>query len=231
MTITSGPASPAAPSGAMPAVRSLRGWARVFVTKPTPKLIAGYGAIALGARAVLGRWSWLDLVPVVAILAFEPFTEWVIHVVILHWKPRRILGREVDLPTAQEHRAHHADPRNLDLLFVPMRVIVFWVPLLDALALVVLPTRVALSAVAAAMAMLLAYEWTHMLIHSPYQPRHRYYRSIWRSHRLHHYRNEHYWFGVTVTVGDRVLRTFPAKADVELSATVRTLGIDPSTEL
>ncbi|MCU1455618.1 MAG: putative rane protein [Acidimicrobiales bacterium] len=222
MTATLATASPAP---APPAPRALRAWARVFAAKPTPKIIAAYFVAALGARAALGRWTWLDLVPALVILALEPFTEWAIHVVILHWRPRRLFGHEIDLATAQEHRAHHADPRDLDLVFVPLRVILFWVPLLSAIVLVALPTRVASSAIAASMAMLLTYEWTHMLIHSPYQPRHRYYRSIWRAHRLHHYRNERYWFGVTVTAADRVLHTFPEKHDVELSPTVRTLGV------
>ena len=73
--------------------------------------------------------------------------------------------------------------------------------------------------------MLLTYEWTHHLIHSSYRPKGRYYRSIWRSHRLHHYRNEQYWFGVTVNLADHVLRTFPARDEVPASPTARTLGV------
>ena len=72
-----------------------------------------------------------------------------------------------------------------------------------------------------------AYEWCHFLIHTPYRPRGRYYRSIWRGHRLHHYKNEHYWFGVTSTVGDHLLRTAPDQTDVPKSNTARTLGQSP----
>ena len=74
--------------------------------------------------------------------------------------------------------------------------------------------------------MFLAYEWTHYLIHSAYRPRSRLYRGIWRAHRLHHYRNERYWFGVTMHQADRILRTYPDKDAVPLSATARTLGVD-----
>ena len=56
----------------------------------------------------------------------------------------------------------------------------------------------------------------------------RYYRSIWRGHRLHHYKNEHYWFGVTSTVGDHLLRTAPDQTEVQKSNTARTLGMDVS---
>ena len=49
---------------------------------------------------------------------------------------------------------------------------------------------------------------------------------MWRAHRLHHFRNEHYWFGVTMHLADHVLSTYPGKLDVELSPTARTLGVD-----
>ena len=39
---------------------------------------------------------------------------------------------------------------------------------------------------------------------------------LWRNHRLHHCKNEHYWFGVTMLSGDRLLGTAPAVADVAL---------------
>src|SRR5436305_565461 len=75
-------------------------------------------------------------------------------------------------------------------------------------------------------AMLLAYEWAHFLIHSSYSPRSWYYRYIWRAHRLHHYRNERYWYGVTIHLADHILRTFPQRDAVETSPTARTLGVD-----
>src|SRR5439155_1152550 len=43
----------------------------------------------------------------------------------------------------------------------------------------------------------LSYEWVHFLVHSDYRPVTRAYRAVWNNHRLHHYKNEHYWFTVT----------------------------------
>ena len=69
------------------------------------------------------------------------------------------------------------------------------------------------------------YEWVHLLVHTRYRPRSRYYRRLARNHRLHHYRNEDYWLGVTSNLGDRLLRTYPThKTDVPLSPTARTLA-------
>ena len=73
-----------------------------------------------------------------------------------------------------------------------------------------------------ATAMTLTYEWTHFLIHTDVRPRTPVYRALWRHHRLHHFRNENYWYGVTGRLGDRVLGTLPGKNDVPVSPTART---------
>jgi len=62
-----------------------------------------------------------------------------------------------------------------------------------------------LSAVIVSYLGLFRYEWSHFLIHTPYVPKTRWYRSIWRNHRLHHYKHEGYWLGITSKLGDRVL--------------------------
>ena len=205
---------------------TLRSELRTFLRHPSPKYI---GAVLVGvtaARVAAGGLGWGDLLVTAVILGLEPFTEWVIHVFVLHAKPKRVLGRTVDLFVSRKHRRHHADPRDVDLVFVPMQVI--GPGLLAVVALVVLlaPDRgLGLTGLVTGVAMLLCYEWTHYLIHSRYRPRGRYYRSIHRAHRLHHFRNERYWFGVTINVGDHVLGTFPSKDAVEVSPTARTLGV------
>ena len=70
----------------------------------------------------------------------------------------------------------------------------------------------------------LGYEWTHYLIHSDYKPKTRVYRAIWRNHRQHHFKNEHYWFTVTSSgTADRVLGTYPDPATVATSPTAKNL--------
>ncbi len=203
---------------------TLRRAAATFATKPTARILSVVFAAVLVTRVALGGWIWRDFVVMGAILAAEPFTEWVIHVYVLHMRPREIAGRHIDPLVARKHRAHHRDPTDLDLVFVPLPVIVLALVVGFGLPLVLAPTvRVALSASLAGFGMLLAYEWTHYLIHTRYKPKTAFYRKLWRAHRWHHYRNEHYWFGVTMHLGDRVLRTYPDKDAVELSPTARDL--------
>src|SRR5581483_7690718 len=126
-----------------------------------------------------------------------------------------------------KHRAHHRDPKVIRLVLIPPQVLV-------STCIVALPIfyfaapslRLAITGLATSYAMYLLYEWTHFLIHSSYRPKSWYYRSIHRAHRLHHYRNEKYWFGVTVNLADHLLRTFPEREAVPVSATARTLGVE-----
>ena len=89
---------------------TLRSTFRKFWGYPSPWMITGTLVTTLGLRLWVGDWRWTDaLVPVTLVLAF-PFVEWVIHVCILHWRPRRVAGHQIDSLLARKHRAHHADP-------------------------------------------------------------------------------------------------------------------------
>jgi sterol desaturase/sphingolipid hydroxylase (fatty acid hydroxylase superfamily) len=174
---------------------------------------------------VVGNWQLTDaLVPVVMVAMF-PFFEWVIHVFILHWRPRRLGRVTIDPLLARKHREHHVDPRNVALVFIPWKALLWVLPLAVAIALLALPRLdMGLTYLVFVAVLALGYEWTHYLIHCDYKPKSRVYRSIWRHHRLHHFKNEHYWFSVTSSgTADRVLRTYPDPATVPSSPTVKKL--------
>ena len=204
---------------------------RRFWQFPTPRLIAGLTAAAIIFRLTQGPPRLSDLIVGGGIICAQPLTEWLIHVFVLHAKPKRIFGRTIDIVSARGHREHHEDPSNLDLVFVPPWAFLYVTPITTALILLLVrPWHLAATALMVSEVMLLLYEWTHYLIHTSYKPRGRYYKHLWRNHRLHHYRNEHYWFGVTVTLGDKLLRTSPKKSAVPVSPTARTLGRESATE-
>ena len=200
-------------------------WARMFARYPSPRIIAVALAVVTVWRIALGSWSQADLIVAGAFVAAQPFTEWVIHVFLLHFRPRTLAGRRVDPYVARKHRAHHRDPRIVELIFIPLPTLVSSIAVGTVIVALAFRNRLALTALMAAWGLMLVYEWTHFLIHAPYQPRSWLFRGISRGHRLHHYKNEHYWFGITSHLGDRVLRTYPEKAAVETSPTCRTLGV------
>jgi hypothetical protein len=216
-------------------VSSLGQARREFLRKESPWVI-GAGIVALAVvRVLLGDLGWRDGGAVAAMLAIYPFGEWAIHVYLLHAKPVRIRGRELETVAARAHRAHHREPNDLDM------VLLYWwqaaflmlvaVPLTIGLVAAIVTLLagpvslgVLVSAAIAGYCMVFLYEWTHFLIHTAYRPRSRAYMTIWRNHRLHHFKNEHFWHGITNNLSDRVLGTDPDQRQVPKSETARTLA-------
>ena len=199
-------------------------WA-AFWLHPSPYLISTFLLGAVVARVIVGGGSWWELAILAALIALFPVIEWVIHVVILHWRPRKLGPVKIDSLLAREHRAHHADPRDIPLVFIPWKALVWLLPAYVAIALLAMPTTSgALSLLVAVYGIKFGYEWVHYLVHSDYRPRSRWFRAVWRNHRLHHYKNEHYWFTVTSSgTADRLFGTYPDPATVPTSPTVRKL--------
>ena len=205
-------------------VRTLPEALRVFVLHGSPWYLALTSAAAVVGLVLVGQWSWGQVVVVAGVLALQPFTEWVIHVYVLHAKPVTVFGQTYDNHQARRHRAHHADPRNLDILFIPMRGHLAGFVVVAGFCLTLPDAGVRLAFILIAALSSLGYEWVHFLVHTDYKPRTAAYRRLWTGHRLHHFRNENYWFGVSRRFGDTVLRTNPAKEDVERSETCLTLA-------
>ncbi|MEH3138681.1 MAG: sterol desaturase family protein [Mycobacterium kyogaense] len=204
--------------------------AREFLRHPSPWLIGTTLAVAVTARLRLGEWSWADAVVPVVMLAVFPFFEWVVHVCILHWKPRRVAGLRIDSLLARKHREHHVDPRDVALIFIPWPALLWVLPVSVAIALLAFPsTASGLTFLTFLTVLGLCYEWCHYLVHSDYKPKTAVFRAVWRNHRQHHFKNEHYWFTVTSAgTADRVLGTYADPASVETSPTAKNLHGQPA---
>jgi hypothetical protein len=216
-------------------VKTLRHAWSEFSAKRSPRIL-GVGIIAaVAARIAYGDLGWPDLVAVAAMLVIYPFGEWAIHVYLLHMPPFEFRGRSVYLATSKSHWAHHKQPNDLGmillapievgallLLAVPTAIAIFALPV--SLIAGEVPWGAVLTGLLVGYVLVGIYEWTHFLIHTAVRPKTPLYRAVWRTHRLHHFKNEHYWHGITSTFADRALGTFPDHRDVERSRTARTLN-------
>ncbi len=201
------------------------------------RVLALAATVLIAARLLVGGWGRGDLIVVAGTLLLTGPIEWIIHNFLLHapldsWTTRR-------LGTGTGHHQHHLDPPAIEwLLLRGVDAAVFVVAFGAVTAAWTLPLLAVtgsamlgpfLTAWTLAAVGLAHYEWVHLLVHTRYRPRTRYYRRLARNHRLHHFRNEAYWLGVTSNLGDRVFGTYPAsRSDVPLSETARTLGAEVS---
>jgi hypothetical protein len=198
---------------------------REFWKHPSPRMLALTLTAALAARAGTGDWAVTDAYVVLIMVAAFPFFEWIIHVVVLHWRPRRIGPITVDPLLARKHREHHVDPRDVPTIFIPWQTLIGALATGVAVALLAFP-RLGLGLTFLTFLLMLGigYEWCHYLIHTDYKPKTAVFRAVWRHHRLHHFKNEHYWFTVvTAYTADRVLGTSPDPATVPTSPTAKNL--------
>lgn len=219
------------------ALRTKRDTWRTFRGSPSGRVLSVAVVVLAAVRVVVGEWGWHD-VAVLAVLAVMvgPF-EWVVHKYLLHASPDAWTSRR--LGTGSGHRQHHLDPPELRWVLLPGAdaaiflavLMVFGALWASPVALVVGGAAFGPAVASVVTAWLLSalalahYEWVHLLVHTSYRPRRRFYARLARNHRWHHYRNEEHWLGVTSNLGDRLLGTYHATAGaVPVSGTARTLG-------
>lgn len=190
------------------------------------------------ARMSVGGAGRGDFVVLVVTVLMTGTVEWVIHRFLFHAAPGSWTSRR--LGTGTRHREHHLDPTAIDSLMLRGRDgVVFLVVLGVVTALWSVPLlRFCGTALLGPFLMgwmlavvgLAHYEWVHLLVHTRYRPTSRRYQALARHHRLHHFRNENYWFGVTSTSGDVLMRTRPQRpSDVPISQTALTVETRAAT--
>ncbi|GGE13785.1 fatty acid hydroxylase [Marinithermofilum abyssi] len=161
------------------------------------------------------------LVLLAGMLAYA-LSEYSIHRFIFHMKPPvkpfflKLLKRL--------HYDHHEIPDQLHLLFLPLW---FSLPLFvltgGIVYLLLGDIWLTVAMVTGSMAFHLYYEWVHYVAHRPIIPRTRWGKWMKKYHLRHHFKNEHYWYGVTNPTTDWFFGTYKKEKEVPMSRTARKL--------
>ncbi len=182
-------------------------------------LIVSAGLIAGAAAA---GWFPLSIAWVLAGALFFYLTEYGTHKFLFHTSPSRfpfILRLQHRL-----HYDHHVEPQRLDLLFLPLWYVAPNFILVGLLAWALFgDLGTVISLLLGAILALLHYEWVHYIAHIPYRPRTAFGRWMKKYHLWHHFKNEHFWFGVSNPAMDFVYRTYRSPDEVTRSTTARVL--------
>ena len=182
--------------------------------------------IAVSYRLYVGQWSLYDLGIIALICCSWPLQEWFVHAHLEHLKPIKMFGRTFELMITKTHRAHHSNPWDPRFGLTPPFILVLYFFGLPLFSYLMLGPVLAITATATTLALILNYEWIHYLIHTSYAPKTKLYRRLWKHHRLHHFKNEEFWFGLTTLSGDSIMGTNPPLKTTPHSPTCLTL--DPA---
>ncbi|MBA4493114.1 sterol desaturase family protein [Paenactinomyces guangxiensis] len=171
-------------------------------------------------------WTWLALALGALLFAIS---EYLTHRFIFHLKPPK--NQFLLQLLKRLHYDHHEDPNNLKLLFLPLwytgpqfiavGIIAFFITKDISLTVGFLTGGIAYH---------LYYEWKHYVAHRPVKPFTSWGRKLKKYHLLHHFKSEHYWYGVTNPAIDHLMGTFKNEKEVETSPTVRKLMAEESKE-
>jgi len=174
-------------------------------------------AVAFGAKSL----AFYPIAAVVGALIFFA-SEYTTHRFLFHAQP--IKTTWINRLQHRLHYDHHIDPPKLELLFLPLWFVIPVAALyyLVFFAVVHDPLQ-ALSFAFGAICALMFYEWAHFVAHVPITPVTPIGKYMKKYHLWHHFKNEHYWFGVTNPTMDYVGLTYRNVDTVERSTTVREI--------
>ncbi|MFY4777104.1 sterol desaturase family protein [Metabacillus sp. RGM 3146] len=179
------------------------------------------GLALLGYLAVYGLSVFLILSWAIGLITFM-FSEYFTHRFLFHLRaPKNPLFLKF---LKRLHYDHHVDPNDLKLLFLPVwyilpnfSVLVFLFYLISK------SVNVSLAFGLGLITMLLFYEWKHYVAHRPMKPISRFGKWLKKTHILHHFKNENYWYGVSTPFVDALFGTLKDEKKVETSQTARDL--------
>lgn len=150
------------------------------------------------------------------------FMEYVTHRFLFHMKPPKHLFLLKLIKRL--HYDHHLYPNDLKLLFLPL-----WYSLPNGMVLsfiiycIVHSIDLTVSFTLGLTVMLLIYEWKHYVAHVSMKPITPLGRWLKRTHLLHHFKNENYWYGVSNPFFDIIFGTLKEEKEVNMSPTVKDL--------
>lgn len=158
------------------------------------------------------------------ILIIAPFYEWLLHKHVLHAIDKNESEAKIKYMN-RLHRDHHRYPSKTELLFAPISAGLF-IPFqfLVLAGLITWNIQIGIYCAVVSLIYYLFYEWIHLAHHiESYIPKTAWGKKLKTAHLWHHYKNENYWWGVTSSLGDILLNTYPDVKSIKKSITVKEI--------
>ena len=178
---------------------------RIFLLSPGPAIAASALCLSLAGLYYISADGGVYVLLAIALLC-RSLGEWFAHKYVLHVMKIRVLGICIRNPIAEMHAKHHATPDDPEGVHFGATSVIGVLVLGYAIG-ALWGTAFSLGVVVFFSASLLLYEWAHLVSHTGYTPRSRYFRKITARHRYHHYKDPKRCFTVSQPWADVVLRT------------------------
>ena len=184
----------------------------------------GILAVAIAAAAAAFAIGAAPFSLVGALIGAAVFfvSEYTTHRFLFHAQPSKfpfVLKLQHKL-----HYDHHIDPPKIELLFLPWWFVIPTVLVYYGIFLAIVRNpAVAFSLAFGSMCALFYYEWVHYVAHIPFNPVTPFGRYVKKYHLWHHFKNEHFWYGVTNPSMDFAGATYRDVESVDRSTTVREI--------
>lgn len=184
------------------------------------------GILALGILVSIGAFAFgavpFSLIGALIGAAIFFVSEYTTHRFLFHAQPSKIpfvLKLQHKL-----HYDHHIDPPEIELLFLPWWFVVPTILVYYGIYLAIVRSpALALSLAFGSACALFYYEWVHYVAHIPFNPVTPFGRYVKKYHLWHHFKNEHFWYGVTNPSMDFAGATYRDVESVDRSTTVREI--------
>jgi len=199
----------------------MKGYYREFFLFPDIAILVVLIVASISWQVWTGLTWGVLAVFVFGMLTFM-FSEYLTHRFVFHLKPPK--NPFLLKMLKRLHYDHHTDPNDLHLLFLPLW---YSLPNLSVLAIIfyfiVGSWGLTLGFASGLMMMLFLYEWKHYVAHRPIKPRTKFGKWVKKTHILHHFKNENFWYGVSTPFVDVLFGTLKNEKDVETSKTAKDL--------
>ncbi|PTQ56291.1 MAG: fatty acid hydroxylase [Candidatus Carbobacillus altaicus] len=179
---------------------------REFFSKSKIQFLLLVATISL-ILAILNFDGMRTVLAFLAGAALYAIAEYVVHYGLLHKFPN------VVPPLYQGHMKHHQYPNETQYLFGPMLYdIIIYTVYFIVMWSVFQNYSLGMAVIAGSSVYHLYYQWMHYIAHRPVKPITPWGRWMKKKHLLHHFKDEHSWYGVSHPVMDFLLGTHIPKS-------------------
>jgi len=182
---------------------------RFFFSGSGPLSMACIVILALILKFFFFEWVWSDLVFLAFVVVFRGGLEWLSHSCLLHANPLPVLNVRLRTRMNTEHALHHQRPYDFSIIMTTYKGAIAGALFAFSVAFIISGSLdLAIGVVLVYSFYSLVLEAVHLVCHCDIRHKATMMKKLVSLHRYHHQCEMSSSFGVTSSMGDRVMGTY-----------------------